>query len=129
MFENLHVFRMARAMAVHAGSRQAVVAQNIANADTPGYAAREITPFAQLLEADQPRFAMRATRPQHLNGAPDSRAPDIRERRGAGAAPNGNSVSLETEMVAAADIKRQHDRALAIYKSSLGILRAAVGRR
>ncbi len=43
--------------------------------------------------------------------------------------PNGNSVSLETEMLNAVSAKRQHDRALAIYKSSLTVLRASLGRR
>jgi flagellar basal-body rod protein FlgB len=43
--------------------------------------------------------------------------------------PNGNSVALETEMLRAVDVKRQHDRALAIYKSSLTVLRTAIGRR
>ena len=42
--------------------------------------------------------------------------------------PNGNSVSLETEMVDAVAAKRQSDRALAIYRSGLTILRASIGR-
>jgi flagellar basal-body rod protein FlgB len=42
--------------------------------------------------------------------------------------PNGNSVSLETEMVKAVEVKRQHDQALAIYKSSMNVLRASIGR-
>jgi len=32
-------------------------------------------------------------------------------------------------MLRAVDVKRQHDRALAIYKSSLTVLRTAIGRR
>jgi flagellar basal-body rod protein FlgB len=43
--------------------------------------------------------------------------------------PNGNSVSLETEMVKAADTQREHDLALAVYGKSLDILRASLGRR
>ena len=50
MFEKLEIFRMAHAMSVHAGARQSVVAQNIANADTPGYAARDVRPFKEILE-------------------------------------------------------------------------------
>ena len=45
MFENLQIFRMAHAMAAHAGARQTVVARNMANADTPGYTAQDIAPF------------------------------------------------------------------------------------
>ena len=41
MFEGLEIFQLAGGVARHAASRQAVVAQNIANADTPGYRARD----------------------------------------------------------------------------------------
>ena len=44
MFADLDIFRLAHAMARHAGSRQSVIAQNIANADTPGYR-RKTVPF------------------------------------------------------------------------------------
>lgn len=129
MFENLTIFRMAQAMAMHAGARQAVVAQNMAHADTPGYAARDITPFADLVERDAAGFAARVSRPGHLLTEASGLAPDIGPRPGAKADPNGNSVSLETEMLAAVDVKRQHDRALAIYRASLTVLQTAIGRR
>ena len=131
MFEKLEIFRMAQAMARHAGTRQAVVAQNIANADTPGYAARDVAPFTEIMKQDGtgPGGALRATRPGHLDRSETASAAVVIERRGAQTDPNGNSVSLETEMLYAVDVKRQHDRAIAIYKSSLSILRAAIGRR
>ena len=46
-----------------------------------------------------------------------------------GLAPNGNSVSLEDEMVKNAETKRQHDISIAVYRSSLTMLRTAMGRR
>jgi flagellar basal-body rod protein FlgB len=45
------------------------------------------------------------------------------------ASPNGNSVSLEAEMVKAVDVKQQHDMALSIYRSVSEIIRASLGRR
>lgn len=129
MFNDLEVFRMAHAMAAHAGARQAVIARNMANADTPGYVARDIAPFADMYQQQGASGAMQATRPGHLHG--DAASPDyaVQERRDAERDPNGNSVSLESEMLNAVAVKRQHDRAIAIYKSSLTVLRAAVGRR
>jgi flagellar basal-body rod protein FlgB len=128
VFEKLEIFRTAQAMAVHAGARQAVVAQNMANADTPGYAAREIKPFKAVMDADKSGFGLKATRAGHLNGAQNSLQFDVTKVRDALADPNGNSVSLEQEMINAADVKRQHGLALAIYKSSLTILRTAISR-
>ncbi len=128
MFEKLEIFRIAQTMAVHAGARQAVVAQNMANADTPGYAAREIKPFKAVMDAGQSGFDLKATRTGHLYGAQNSLQFDVTEARNGQADPNGNSVSLEEEMIKAVDVKRQHDKALAIYRSSLTILRTAISR-
>jgi flagellar basal-body rod protein FlgB len=130
MFQNLTVFETAHAMAVHAGQRQAVIAQNVANADTPGFVARDLQNFQSAFASSDPmQSAQRATRPGHLHGAavPVSN-PMIGEDRSF-AAPDGNSVSLETEMLRATAAKRQHDRSLAIYKSALNILRSSLGRQ
>ncbi|MBZ8117533.1 FlgB family protein [Roseovarius sp. LXJ103] len=129
MFEKLEIFRMAHAMAKHAGARQAIVARNMANADTPGYAARDIAPFAETFKGGQIQFAPRQTRAGHIGENAAGYAVQTRERATGVTDPNGNSVSLETEMLKAVDVKRQHDRAISIYKSSLTILRAATGRR
>jgi flagellar basal-body rod protein FlgB len=129
MFKNLDIFRMSHAMAMHAGTRQSVVAQNMANADTPGYTARDTIPFQAVFETEMSGTQLRATRPGHLHGKSQNLQFEIVDRHDAAKDPNGNSVSLETEMLAAVDVKRQHDRALAIYKSGLGVLRSALGRR
>lgn len=124
MFENLTVFSVAHAMAKHAGQAQAVAAQNVANADTPDYQRKVMPSF----EAHIPRDGgMRTTREGHATGfsAPFSST----QTQAQGAAPNGNTVTLEEEILASVDAKRQHDRALAIYKSSLTVLRASLGRR
>ena len=61
MFERLALSRLAGALANHAADRQAVVAENVANADTPGYRARDLRPFAELMErGDMPMAVTRA---------------------------------------------------------------------
>lgn len=129
MYKNLDVFRMAHAMASHAGSRQAVIARNMANADTPGYVAQDIAPFEAVLESDFSHGGLRATRESHLNWTASSSDAQTFDRPASQADPNGNTVSVETEMLHAVNVKRQHDRAITIYKSALGVLRSAVGRR
>ncbi|WP_101067147.1 FlgB family protein [Roseovarius salinarum] len=129
MFENLQVFRTAHAMAVHAGTRQAVVARNMANADTPGYAARDIPAFKDMVDGTTRPFALRATRAGHLTDSAGTLSATVIRRDDQPTNPNGNGVTLEDEMLKAVAVKRQHDRAIAIYKSSLNILRTAVGHR
>ena len=127
MFDNLDVFKLSHTMARHAGTRQALVSQNMANADTPGYTARDVKPFAAHVTGDG-AFTARATRPNHLFGQTPGRNFDIVTDRTAPRDPNGNSVSLETEMLRGVETRRQHDRALAIYRSGLTVLRTALGR-
>lgn len=128
MLENLDIFRTARAMAEHAGTRQAVVAQNIANADTPGYRARDVAPFRDVFDASAPSTQMAVTRAGHLRGNATFAQAQVHFRQGDPSAPNGNSVSLELEMLNAVEVKRQHDRAITIYKSALNVLRSSLGR-
>ncbi|WBL33275.1 FlgB family protein [Sinirhodobacter sp. HNIBRBA609] len=125
MFDRLEIMQMAQSMARHAALRQTAVTQNIANADTPGYRARDAASFAQTYEADD-AMALRQSRAGHL-GAEVSASAKLLVQDGT-PSPNGNSVSLEEEMVRAVDIRREHDLALSIYKSSLGILRSSLGR-
>ena len=127
---DIGILQMAQDLAVHASSRQSVIAQNIANADTPGYKARDMASFADSYrESAQMRVSDRPARIGHIAfGAPDHRG-DIFESAEFGAeSPNGNTVSLEDQLVRAADVKYRHDLALGIYSKSINILRAGMGR-
>lgn len=127
MFEGIKTLRMAVGSAVHAAGRQAVITANVANADTPGYRAGDLRPFAETYRA-APDLALRTTRPGHIAAHPREHARDVMPDRAPEPSPNGNTVSLETELVRGASAKRQHDVSLAIYRTSLDILRAAIGR-
>ncbi len=124
MFEKLELTRMAQSLASHAGARLGVVAGNIAHADTPGYKARDLPAFADSYSDADP---MRATKPGHI-GSPDAATTQARIIRTPDS-PNGNSVSLETEMVRGVAVRQQHEMALAIYRNTSEIVRASLGRR
>jgi flagellar basal-body rod protein FlgB len=124
MFENLVVFQTASAMAGHAAQSQALISQNVANADTPGYVGRQMLPFAEIYAAPNAAGHQRATREGHLNGSTGPAQMAVIDMRGSDN-PNGNTITLENELLKAAQAKSHHDRALAIYKSSLDVLRAA----
>jgi flagellar basal-body rod protein FlgB len=128
MFENLEVFRIASGLAGHASARQAAIAGNVANADTPGYRARDVAPFAQAYQAETAGPAMRATRQGHLESG-TTQAAMIQSIDAPGpSGPNGNTVSLETEMMKAVEVRHSHEMALSVYQTSLGILRTSLGR-
>ncbi len=129
MYDRLEIFQMAFGLAGHANARQARIAGNIANADTPGYRARDIAPFAETYRADKTGEGMRATRDGHALAAPDGTQRFTETDRPGPSAPNGNTVSLETEMMNAVEVRRSHDLALSVYQTSLGILRTSLGRQ
>ncbi|MFN2307745.1 MAG: FlgB family protein [Paracoccaceae bacterium] len=124
MPETLSLFDIAGQMAHHAGTRQSIVARNVANADTPGYTAMTMPRFSEIYgEGGAP---LRQTRPEHLSAADAQSAraqPAVAE-----ASPNGNSVSVEQQMLQAIDASREHGRALAIYRHGLTVMRSALGR-
>ncbi len=124
MFEKLELTRMAQTMASQAGARMGVIARNVANADTPGYKAMDMPSFA---ESYAEAGGMRTTRPGHANAGDSLMEPLVRRDKNTGA-PNGNSVSLEQEMVKAAGVRQDHEMALAIYRNTSDIIRAALGR-
>lgn len=124
MFDIPDLMRVAQDMARHAAARQTVIAENIAQADTPGFRARDIAPFQAHVAA--PLTVTRSTHldhPAHIlrhSAQTDRTAPAL--------SPNGNSVSLEREMMRAAQTRQAHDMALATYGSARTILRTALGR-
>jgi flagellar basal-body rod protein FlgB len=126
MFQNLTIFQTAADMAKHAGARQAVVARNVANADTPGFQAQRIAPFSESYRGGA-HSTMKATRAGHLNAAQSTLDARVTNRP-AEPSPNGNTVSIEDEMLSAVDVSREHSRALAVYRHALTVLRTTVGR-
>ena len=127
MFDKLNVFKIAFSMATHAGKRQALVSENIANANTPDYLAKDIKPFREVYAAGESQGHMVASRASHLNGAGNTGFDWAVQTDNAYLDPNGNSVTLEEEILKGVEAKRQHDRALAIYRSSMTILRTSLG--
>lgn len=122
MTEIPSLLRLASDAAKHAASRQTVIATNVANADTPGYRAREMASF-QPASSEMP---LRRSHAGHLAGTP--RTARVFEERGTPADPNGNTVSLQDQVLKGVEAMRAHDRALTVYKSSLDMLRASLGR-
>lgn len=129
MFEKLSIFQMAGGLAEHASARQEVIAKNIANADTPEYRAKDIASFEETYDGGGFNAPMKQTRASHvLEPSEHSARMDVLDVAGP-SSPNGNTVTLETEMLKATEVRHQHDIAMTVYKSSMNILRTSIGGR
>lgn len=125
MFEKLEITRMAQALAAHAGARMGVIARNVAHADTPGFVAQDTVEFRSVYESGG--LSLKSTRPGHIFPDQARPSPDLIPSGGS-ASPNGNTVSLELEMVKSAEARQDHEMALAIYRATSDVIRASLGR-
>ena len=109
--------------------RQQVLAQNIANADTPGYRPRDLASFSQTLAAASQSAGqgLAVTSPRHI--APGGTGLRARPDRAAvETSPDGNGVSLDREALKVAETDQAHALALALHRRWAGMYRTALGR-
>ena len=109
--------------------RQKILADNVANADTPNFRARDLAPlkFDPAVSAVTPLTLVR-TEPGHIggtntNGSQFRTQGDHYETR-----PGGNSVSLEDEMMKVAANQMDYQAVSALYTRSLNLLKTALGK-
>lgn len=126
MFERLTVLQTSHDLAAHAAARQGVLSVNVANADTPGYRRRDLQPFAEVFARAAFTGTQQTLRPGHVFTGSMQAA--VRPDPAAPSSPNGNSVSVEREMMHSVAARGQHDLALTVFRSLTGILRSSLGR-
>ncbi|QLP96625.1 MAG: flagellar basal body rod protein FlgB [Rhodoblastus sp.] len=96
--------------------REATIARNVANADTPGFRPSDLKPFEETLDAAATRLAR--TSAAHFGDGPDaSTAPRAAEARGWETTLSGNAVSIEQELARAAETNRAAGVASAALKA------------
>ncbi len=107
--------------------RQRVIAENVANADTPGYAARDLAQPADFAAAMRSGGGVQMVRTSAMHIAPAGPS----ARFTATSAPDsettldGNSVVVEEQMLKMAESRMAYDAAIGIYQKSMQMLRMA----
>ena len=111
--------------------RQRVLAENVSNANTPGFRARDLEEpdFEDLLRRTVAPVAMRATSSRHLSGIGANTDVKFKiSETDAMGDKSGNSVELETEMMKVSQTAADHELMSNLYKKGMGLLRIALGR-
>lgn len=113
-------------------ARQQVLSQNVANADTPNYSARDLKPldFESLLGKTKSlaQGGLTLTDPRHIAITPASSDFQAQETGDFESNPNGNSVSLEQEMIKISDTQAQFQAATNLYAKTMQLMRTALGK-
>lgn len=110
--------------------RQKVLAQNIANSDTPNYVPRDLEPldFESLTRSN--RLKLATTNANHVGPRGlDAAAREQREKLAYEASPAGNEVVLEQQLLNVADTRMDYEMTTTLYKKSVGLVRMALGKR
>lgn len=112
-------------------ARQTVLAQNIANADTPEYVPHDMKAlsFEDHLTKVTPVVQER-TDPMHMTGTSTAAASidDQKTKKQYETAPVGNSVVLEEQMMKLADAQHSYQLMTNLYRKHVEMLKMALGR-
>ena len=112
----LYLFELASSQARWLELRQSTIAANVANANTPGFKARDVEPFNKILDAAPVRLAL--TSPAHIQlSAVDSDTRATTKKDSWDVVHSGNSVSLEQEMTKGGEVNRDYSMNAAIVRS------------
>jgi flagellar basal-body rod protein FlgB len=112
----LYLFELASSQARWLELRQSTIATNVANANTPGFKARDVEPFNKVLDAMPVRLA--TTSPTHMQlSATETDTRATAKKDSWDVVHSGNSVSLEQEMIKGSDVNRDYSMNSAIVRS------------
>jgi len=133
---DIPLFQMLRGRMGFLSERQRLIAQNVANAETPGYRPQDLKPFNfdARVQAAQATGAMAMTQAGHMqlggsssggvNSVPGMRL-KAKKTPDSETTLDGNQVVLEEEMMKMADARMNYDAAIGFYQKSLNLLRMA----
>src|SRR5690606_8686470 len=113
-------------------TRQTLLAENVAHAETPGYRARDLTPFSVEDSGRRtgPVVATAATNARHYSVAGEpARAMGARTMNSFEIMPEGNGVTLEEEMMKVTTNQMDYQAATTLYSRSMRILKIALGKQ
>jgi flagellar basal-body rod protein FlgB len=136
------LFAMLKGKLSYTSQRQRLIAENVANADVPNYAPRDLKPFTfdQTMRAGADAVSMVRTAGAHMAlssaGVGAVRVPGVADggANEAAVSPDsetrldGNQVVLEEQMVKLSEARMDYDAAIGFYQQSLGLLKTAISK-
>jgi flagellar basal-body rod protein FlgB len=130
-FSGIPLLSMLKSKMHYVSQRQTLLAQNVANADTPGYAPKDLKPFSfdDAIQRTQGGGALQVARTNaaHLSlGSTGSGEFDAQSAPDSEVRLDGNHVVLEDQMMKLTQAKMDYDAAVGFYQQSLQLLQTAI---
>ncbi len=133
---DLPIFSMIKTRLQWNQERQRVLAENVANSDTPNYRARDLVApkfevnTGTMAGAPALQVALTQTASGHIGGIGQSNSAFKQDNKGKyEIRPTGNAVSLEDQMMKVAANQMDFQAASALYSKSLGLIKVALGKK
>jgi len=136
--QDIGLFQALTAKMDYLNQRQGVIAQNVANADTPGYLPKDLTPvdFSSMLGSSAQRGGVSVssvnvdtTDEQHLGITGRSVNANARAQKDTyEVAPAGNAVIIEEQLINSSKNMMDYSLMLKIYQKQIGMMRMALGK-
>jgi flagellar basal-body rod protein FlgB len=133
---DIPLFAMLKSRLGYLSDRQRVIAENVANANTPGYKARDLKAFSFEAHvqaagggsavAATPAGVMAVTQPGHMQPKAAPLGTKAVKALDSEITLDGNGVVLEDEMVKLTQARMDYDAAIGFYQQSLSMLKMAV---
>ena len=127
----LTLFKIMNGRMKHLGARQSVIAENIANANTPNYKAKDIQgqSFQEMVASSGAKVPMKTTNAGHISTGSSGAASMqgiVKSQNTYETSPDGNNVVLEEQLLKQMEVAKSYKHVTSIYKKHLGMIRMAI---
>lgn len=135
IMENLGLMKALNAKMGYLNHRQRVISQNIANADTPGYQAKDLSEidFGSLLDkvsSTKKKINVRidSTNEMHMPAPGATHGGEAKEQRKGlyEVSPSGNAVVMEQQLINSNRTMIDYNMMSNIYKKQLSMMKTAI---
>lgn len=128
MFDKLTIMNMARKRMDWVAERNQVLAENVANANTPKYTPKDLKPlsFKEMVQDVNAAVKPTATHASHV--VPEVKDPfkELSTKKTFESSPDGNAVVLEEQMAKVGESKTAYETAAALFQKQMRMIRMAV---
>ena len=130
--QNIGLFKALNAKMHYLDTRQKVLAQNVANADTPGYVPKELgkVDFGSVLQNVTKDNGVRVRTTSAMHMPPENQVDDPKNRAARlvyEVAPEGNEVSLEEQMVKSSQNTMDYNLMTTLYQKNVNMIKTVLG--
>jgi flagellar basal-body rod protein FlgB len=128
MFDKLSVIALAKSRMDWVAKRQEVLAENVANANTPKFIPSDVKAFdfKSVLNQTNPSVQVAVTSPMHVQPIIADPQTVIKDRKDFESSADGNAVVLEEQMAKVGDARSAYDTAASLFQKQFKLLRTAL---